>query len=131
MLKCVHLFIEGSSRRAGGLLAELGEHEGLGKLAAAVDVGVDPAARESQRSLLAVGVGQPGVGPQVDAAEVDVLRRVIPREIAAQRQRVIRIVLQELCTAHTQPLALQNIKQSHNIFFIAKYTASIVVGPFL
>ena len=95
-----YLLVEGCPGRASRLLAELGEHEGLGQLAgAAVHVRVDPSARKPEGSLLAVAVGQPGVWPQVDAAEIDVRRRVVAHEVAAQRQRVIGVVGQELCTA--------------------------------
>ena len=105
-----HPVVEGGSRRARRLLAELGQHERLAQaLRARVHVRVDPAAREAQRGFLAAAARgccarrQPRVGPEVDGGEVDVGRQVVAHEVAAQRQAVEGIVRQVLWVQEKAP----------------------------
>ena len=102
-----HLLVEGGPRRPGGLLPELRQHQRLAQFGAGVHVRVDPAPREAQAGFLgaAAAARQPGVGPQVGGREVDLGHGVVAHEVAAEREGVVGVVRQELCTAKTGPLS--------------------------
>ena len=92
-----------------GLGPKLGQHERLAeRIGAHVGVHVDPAPREAQRGLLARAGWQPGVRPEVRGRKVDLRRRVVAQEVAAQLERVERVVRQQVCGA---PLALRSLEK--------------------
>ena len=64
------------------LLPKLGDDQGLAQLGCTIHVAVDPAAGKAELVLI-VSRRKPGVWPDVDGAEVDVLNGMIPDKVAS------------------------------------------------
>ena len=65
---------------------------------AQVCMAVDPAPGEVGL-LLVVGLGQPGVHPEVEGAEVEAGQRVVAQEVAPALHHIVRVVHQQVCSA--------------------------------